>query len=138
MEVFQKAQGIMTKNNFIIATPKSKVSDVALAIISGEVSGIPIIDDNKKVVGVITEFDIIRAIKKGKNIRDITTEEIMTRNPITVNEDTNINDIIDILETRHFIRVPVVDKDGKLVGIVSRRDILKGVTEFDGAPQIWL
>jgi len=40
MEVFQKAQGIMTKGNFIIATPKSKVSDVALAIISGEVSGI--------------------------------------------------------------------------------------------------
>ena len=138
MEVFQKAQGIMTKNNFIIATPKSKVSDVALAIISGEVSGIPVIDGNKKVVGVVTEFDIIRAIKKGMNIKDITTEEIMTKNPITVNEDTNINDIIDILETRHFIRVPVVDKNGKLVGIVSRRDILKGVTEIDGAPQIWL
>jgi CBS domain-containing protein len=138
MEVFQKAQGIMTKSNFIIATPKSKVSDVALAIISGEVSGIPVIDGNKKVVGVVTEFDIIRAIKKGMNIKDISTEEIMTKNPITVNEDTNINDIIDILETKHFIRVPVVDKNGKLVGIVSRRDILKGVTEFDGAPQIWL
>lgn len=138
MEVFQKAQGIMTKGNFIIATPKSKVSDVALAIISGEVSGIPVIDGNKKVVGVITEFDIIRAIKKGMNIKDITTEEIMTKSPITVNEDTNINDIIDILETKHFVRVPVVDNNGKLVGIVSRRDILKGVTEFDGAPQIWL
>jgi len=72
------------------------------------------------------------------NIKDITTEEIMTKSPITVNEDTNINDIIDILETKHFVRVPVVDNNGKLVGIVSRRDILKGVTEFDGAPQIWL
>ena len=61
MEVFQKAGGIMTKSNFVIVTPKTKVFDVALAIINGEVSGIPVVDDDKKVVGIITEFDIIRA-----------------------------------------------------------------------------
>ncbi|HBA26360.1 MAG: hypothetical protein A2W77_06765 [Nitrospinae bacterium RIFCSPLOWO2_12_39_16] len=138
MEVFQKAGGIMTKSNFVIVTPKTKVFDVALAIINGEVSGIPVVDDDKKVVGIITEFDIIRAIKKGKDIKVINTEEIMTKKPITVNEDTALIEIVDILETKHVIRVPVVDKSGKLVGIVSRRDVLKGITEFNGAPQIWL
>src|SRR3989304_1005074 len=137
MEVFQKAGGIMTKSNFVIVTPKTKVFDVALAIINGEVSGIPVVDDDKKIVGIITEFDIIRAVKQGKDIKNITTEDIMSKNPITVNEDTPVSDITNILETKNIIRVLVVDKSGKLVGIVSRRDILKGVTEIEGAPQIW-
>lgn len=100
-------------------------------------SGLPVINNDNKVVGVITEFDIIRAIKAGKNIRNLTAEDIMTKNPITVNEDTPVNEIVDILETKNIIRVPVVDKYSKLIGIVSRRDILKGVTEIEGAPQIW-
>ncbi|HBA26359.1 MAG TPA: histidine kinase [Nitrospinae bacterium] len=137
MELFKKAVGIMTKSNFITATPKSKVSDIALAMISGEVSGIPVVDKDKKVMGIVTEFDIIRAVKQGKDIKNITTEDIMTKNPITINEDTPVSDITNILETKNIIRVMVVDNSGKLVGIVSRRDILKGVTEIEGAPQIW-
>ncbi len=137
MELFKKAAGIMTRGNFITASPKSKVSDIALAMISGEISGIPVLDTNKKVIGIVTEFDIIRAVKEGKDIKNLVTEGIMTKNPITVKEDTPVSEIINILETKHIIRVPVVDKDGKLIGIVSRRDILKGVTEIEGAPQIW-
>jgi len=106
-------------------------------MISGEVSGIPVVDKDKKVMGIVTEFDIIRAVKQGKDIKNITTEDIMTKNPITINEDTPVSDITNILETKNIIRVMVVDNSGKLVGIVSRRDILKGVTEIEGAPQIW-
>ncbi|MBI3599297.1 MAG: CBS domain-containing protein [Nitrospinae bacterium] len=137
MELFKKAKGIMTKGNFITTGTKAKVSDITIALISGEVSGLPVVDNEKRVVGIITEFDIIRAVKQGKDLKNVTAEDIMTKNPITVNEDTPVSDIINILETKHIIRVPVVDKDGKLVGIVSRRDILKGVTEIEGAPQIW-
>jgi CBS domain-containing protein len=137
MELFKKAVGIMTKNNFITATPKSKVSDIALTMIGGEVSGLPVVDKDKKLIGLVTEFDILRAVKQGKDINDLSAEDIMTKNPITVNEDTAVTDITNILETKNIIRVMVVDKSGKLVGIVSRRDILKGITEVEGAPQIW-
>lgn len=138
MELFKTAKGIMTKGNFITTSPKAKVRDVAIAMISGEITGLPVIDDDRKVIGIITEFDIIRAIRKGKNIEGARVEDIMTKNPITIGENTSIDEIINVLETKHIIRVPVVDKDGKLVGIVARRDVLKGITEFEGAPQIWL
>jgi CBS domain-containing protein len=137
MELFKTAKGIMTKGNFITASLKAKVSDITIALISGEVSGLPVVDNEKRVVGIITEFDIIRAVKQGKDLKNVTAEDIMTKNPITVNEDTPVNEIINILETKHILRVPVVDRDGKLAGIVSRRDILKGVMEIEGAPQIW-
>lgn len=128
----------MTKSNFITTSPKAKASDIAIAMISGEVSGLPVIDKEKRVIGVITEFDIIRAVKQGKDLKNVAAEDIMTKNPITANEDTPVNEIINILETKHILRVPVVDKDGKLAGIVSRRDVLKGITEIEGAPQVWL
>ncbi|MEK6589508.1 MAG: CBS domain-containing protein [Nitrospinota bacterium] len=137
MDLFKKAKGIMTKNNFITTGPEARVESIAIALISGEVSGLPVINNDNKVVGLITEFDIIRAIRTGKNIKNLTAEDIMTKNPITVNEDTPVSEIVNILETKNIIRVPVVDKDSKLIGIVSRRDILKGVTEIEGAPQIW-
>ena len=63
----------------------------------------------------------------GKKLSDISAGQIMTHETISVTPDTDIRTLIYVLQTNHVIRVPVIDnKEGKLIGIVARRDILLG------------
>ena len=87
---------------------------------------VPIVDPTKRLQGIVTEFDLLNAIHKGKALVDITAQEIMTTNPVSVTEDAEMFTVMEILQNNHLIRVPVVDSVGRLVGIVARRDILRG------------
>jgi CBS-domain-containing membrane protein len=87
---------------------------------------IPIIDGNAKLLGIVSEFDLLSALRKGKNLNEVKAGEIMTLNPVSVTQDTNVMTLIDVLQNNHLIRVPVVDSIGKLIGIVARRDLLRG------------
>jgi CBS domain-containing protein len=74
----------------------------------------------------VSEFDLLQAITEGKELATVTAGEIMTKNPITVRQDTPATEIMHLLQEKHLIRMPVVDGNGKLTGVVSRRDILEG------------
>jgi CBS domain-containing protein len=87
---------------------------------------IPIIDGNNKLLGIVSEFDLLSALRKGKSLNEVKAGEIMTANPVSVTQDTNVMTLIDVLQNNHLIRVPVVDSTGKLIGIVARRDLLRG------------
>lgn len=109
---------------------------IASMITMGGFGGIPVVDDDKgmKLVGIVTEFDLLKALMDKKDLENIVVDEIMTKNPICVNTETKANDIINLLETKHFIRVPVIDKEGRLVGIVARRDVLQGYLKSKEKP----
>lgn len=87
---------------------------------------IPIIDGANKLLGIVSEFDLLAALRKGKKLQDVNAGEIMTANPVSVTQDTNVMTLIDVLQNNHLIRVPVVDSTGKLIGIVARRDLVRG------------
>ncbi len=87
---------------------------------------VPIIDGQNKLLGIVSEFDLLTALRKGKKLNEVTAGEIMTPNPLSVTQDTNVMTLIDVLQNNHLIRVPVVDSAGKLIGIVARRDLLRG------------
>jgi CBS domain-containing protein len=87
---------------------------------------VPIIDGHNKLLGIVSEFDLLAALRKGKKLNEVTAGEIMTANPLSVTQDTNVMTLIDVLQNNHLIRVPVVDSTGKLIGIVARRDLLRG------------
>jgi len=87
---------------------------------------IPIIDGANKLLGIVSEFDLLTALRKGKKLQDVNAGEIMTANPVSVTQDTNVVTLIDVLQNNHLIRVPVVDSTGKLIGIVARRDLVRG------------
>jgi CBS domain-containing protein len=87
---------------------------------------VPIIDEASKLVGIVSEFDLLKALRKGKNLEEVVAEDIMTANPISVTQDTTVLTLMDVLQNNHLIRVPVVDAKGKLIGIVARRDLLRG------------
>jgi CBS domain-containing protein len=94
---------------------------------------VPIIDGTSKLVGIVSEFDLLKALRKGKNLEDVMAGDIMTANPVSVTQDTNVLTLIDVLQNNHLIRVPVVDAKGKLIGIVARRDLLRGYLQTSGS-----
>lgn len=109
------------------ATQKTNGRDLAVKLLSGMYSGLPVVDEGK-VVGVVTEFDLLKAVKEGKDLQTISAKNIMTKEPICVEEETHIKEIIKIMTEHNIIRVPVVRK-GNLVGVISRCDILSSLIQ---------
>ncbi len=109
------------------ATKKTNGRDLAVKLLSGMYSGLPVVDD-VKVVGVVTEFDLLKAIGEGKDLQHIFAEDIMTKDPICVEEETSVKEIIKLMTENNIIRVPVVRKE-KLIGVISRCDILNSLIQ---------
>ena len=93
---------------------------------------VPIVDGNSKLIGIVSEFDLLKALRKGKNLEEVMAGDIMTESPVSVTQDTNVLTLMDVLQNNHLIRVPVVDSTGKLIGIVARRDLLRGYLHTAG------
>ena len=102
------------------------VDRLAGAMSEGGFGSVPILAKDGKLVGIVSEYDLQKAIEEGKEMTKVTAGEIMVKDPITVDRNTLAMEIIHLLQERHFIRTPVVDADGKLVGVVSRRDLIQG------------
>ena len=99
---------------------------LAGAITEGGFGSVPILAKDGKVLGIVSEFDLLKVIMEGKELSKVTAGDIMTKGAITVTQETPALEIIQLLQSKHLIRVAVVDAEGRLVGIVSRRDILEG------------
>ena len=122
-----KARDVMNKR-VTAATPHAIGRDLALQLLSGMYSGLPVVNANGAVIGVVTEFDLLRAVREGKDLQTVKAEEIMGRPAICVEEDEAIDAVIAKMTTHHIIRVPVV-RGGKLVGVIARADILSRLIE---------
>ncbi len=94
---------------------------------------VPIVDDQNKLVGIVSEFDLLGALRRGKKLEEVTAGEILTANPISVTKDTDVMTLVDVLQNNHLIRVPVLDNRGSLIGIVARRDLLRGYLQASGS-----
>ena len=94
---------------------------------------VPIVDEKNKLVGIVSEFDLLAALRKGKKLQDVAAGEILTANPVSVTQDTDVVTLMDVLQNNHLIRVPVLDNVGKLIGIVARRDLLRGYLQTSGS-----
>jgi CBS domain-containing protein len=99
---------------------------VARAITVGGFGSVPVLADNGTVLGIVSEFDLLKAIMEGKKLWTVTAGDIMTRGMISVTKNTPAMEIIQLLQNKHLIRVGVVDAEGKLAGIIARSDILFG------------
>ena len=116
-------------NKIVTAAKKNTIGrDLAIKLLSGMYSGLPVVDDKGKVVGVVSEFDLLKAIRDGKALEQVKAEDIMSKNPICVSENTPVEEIIDLMMKHNIIRVPVVRNDN-LVGVISRCDILSSIVE---------
>jgi CBS domain-containing protein len=145
-----RAHQIMTRT-VVTVSPEAKIIEAADIMLKRHISGLPVVDAAGKLVGIITEGDLIRrpeigTLKKrgrwlgflvgpGKLASEFVQEhgrrvaEVMTKSPVTVTEDTALAEIADIMEKNDIKRVPVVRGD-KLIGIVSRANLLQAVASL--------
>ena len=115
----------------------SKADRVAVAITTGNFGSLPVVDEERKLVGIISEFDLLKALRSGKDLSKVTAQEVMTPEPVSVTESETADGLMQTLEDKHFIRLPVVDESGKVVGVVSRTDILKGYVQSETGDIPW-
>ncbi len=114
------ARDIMTRQVYT-TTPDERVRDAARMLAERHISGMPVMDENGIITGMLSEADIIS--KEGERVRDIMSREI-----IAVSEETPVDEIARLLSERKIKRVPVLS-NGRLVGLVSRADIVAAVAE---------
>ena len=104
---------------------RSTKADVLASQMIEGFGGVPIVDDDRRLVGIVTEFDLLDALDRGLLLSELTAQQIMTGYPISARKDMDAQRLIHLLKTNHLIRVPVVDQEDRLIGVVVRRDILR-------------
>lgn len=117
------AKEIMTRP-VVSARKNASARDIALQLLSGLYSGMTVTDDDGRVAGIVTEFDLLDQIRQERDLSQLTAEDIMTRDVITVDVDTSVGDVVTTLLDRKITRLPVTEK-GKVVGVIARCDILR-------------
>jgi CBS domain-containing protein len=145
-----RAHQIMTRP-VITVTPETTIVEAANTMLHKHVSGLPVVDATGKLVGIVSEGDFIRRseigtqrkrgrwlrfiLGPGKSASDFVHEhgrkisEVMTRSPLTISEDTALEEIVELMEKNNVKRLPVIRAD-KIVGIVSRANLLQAVASL--------
>ena len=104
--------------------PEASIQEAAQLLFQQRISGVPVVDDADGMIGMLTEADIIsKANREGLKVYDIMSREV-----ISVTEETPVDEIALLLSERKIKRVPVV-RNNKLIGIVSRADIVHAVAQ---------
>ena len=126
----QMTVGQLMEKQVQSANMDSKAELLASYMMEG-FGSVPIIDNSENLVGIVSEFDLLKALRKGNKLSDVSAGDIMTPNPISAFQGLDVPALIDILQNNHLIRVPVIDGNGKLIGIVARRDVLRGYLQTE-------
>ena len=149
----KQAKDIMTAN-VKVAKEEDTIKDIANILITEKIGGVPVVDEDNKVVGIISETDIMKKEKyinppeyitflQGiiclddfkkmehdiKDIAAVKVKDLMSKEVVKVHEDDTFDDVANIMIKKSVNRVPVVDKDNRIKGIICRYDIIKSMYE---------
>jgi CBS domain-containing protein len=117
-------------------SPDTKGITIAEMMTERNIGAVPVVKHDSKFVGLVSEFDLLRVIEGGRDLRQVTAEEMMTRDVVTVTGEMLVKDLIKLFQERHLIRTPVVrGKTLILIGIVSRRDAVFGYVKVTDKSQ---
>lgn len=152
---------VMTRPVVCISV-EATVADALELMLSRKVDGLPIVDDDNVVVGIITIADLLRRVRRQhplafgvffapwyyyvegyeeaservKRLLEMPVTEVCTRTVITCSPDAHVADVAGLMVDHRIKRVPVVKEDGQLVGIVSRSDIMRALWERYGKKSV--
>jgi len=117
------------RNNVVTASPEDSVEDIAQLMDRRNVGSV-IITRNERPVGIVTDRDIvIRVTARDKDPKFTSISDIMTRDPLVIREEDSIGDVMSCVREMKVRRLPVVDENECLVGIVSLDDVVSELVE---------
>ncbi len=116
-------RGIMTKD-VVTVQPSTPLREAVQLLIDRGITGLPVVDESGRIQGVLSEKDLLKAFYEDAK----TVDALMTKDPETVSVEDELVEVFDILMTNNFRRILVHEK-GKLVGLVSRADLMPVVLE---------
>ena len=144
---------VMTRDP-ILAQPEMPLSDAIKILAERRISGLPVVDENGKLVGVISETDlmwresgitpppyimlldsVIYLENPGRYERELhkalgqTVGEVMSRDPVTTKPDKSLPDAARMMHERSVHRLPVLDPNGKVIGILTRGDVVRAMAD---------
>jgi CBS domain-containing protein len=122
-----KAKDIMT-TDVISTTKETPIYEAMELLINNEITGMPVVDDGMGLLGVITEKDCLRLFY-GDEYENKTVRDFMTQPAVHYDENDSLQTICDFMMINYFRRIPVTDKKGKVVGILSRPDVIKYILD---------
>lgn len=141
---------IMTRK-VITISPKLELKEAAMVFVENNISGAPVVDENNRLVGIITEGDLVRQqkpvqkplylvfldssfpvnYKKIKNeleaVTATTVEQLMTKELYTLPEYSDVSDVATLMLQKKINRIPIINDEEELLGIVTRQDIIRSM-----------
>ena len=144
-----KAQDIMTRDVTTVR-PDTSVRDIAALMVEKHISGVPVLTDDGKIVGMVSQSDLLHRAEVGTERKHkwwfrtfadsdalareyakahgLKAHDIMSRYVVSVRDDAELRDVADILDSHRIKRVPVV-QEGRLVGIITRGDLVRALSQ---------
>lgn len=154
----RKAKDIMTRAPLTVG-PDAEVAQAARIMLDHRINGLPVVDDDGRLVGIITQSDLVsqqkrmplpsvftlldgfiplasteRLEREMEKIAALTVAQAMTENPVTVAPDTSLEELATLMVDRKYHTLPVVEGD-RLVGVVGKEDILRTLLPETGESQ---
>jgi len=121
----KKCSEVMTENP-VCCLPNDMVVDVAELMKGGNIGSIPVIETEKtkKLIGIVTDRDLaLKVVAKGLDAKSTKVETVMTRKLVTCLADDDLQKALDAMAEHQLRRIPVVDADNKIVGIIAQADV---------------
>ena len=118
-----RAKDIMTKR-VVTTTKETPIYEAVRRLRRNEVTGMPVVEDDMTLVGVLTEKDVLNLFYADEDEKKKTVNDFMTRPAVCYKEDDTLQAIYDFMMINYFRRVPVTSKKGKVVGVISRPDLI--------------
>jgi CBS domain-containing protein len=127
----KKCNEVMTKNP-VCCLPDDMVAKVAQMMQSENIGSIPVIENEQtqKLVGIVTDRDLaLKIVAKGHDAKSSNVEVVMTRRIVTCRAEDDLQKALDTMAEHQLRRIPIVDNDNKIIGIIAQADVATRVNQ---------
>ncbi len=118
-----KARDVISKK-VITVKKNTQLKKICQLLIKNKISGVSVVDDKNRLIGYVSERDIINALQKDMDFLKEKASDIMTKKVISTTPDIPLYDVAKIFTNKPFKNIPVVGKDKKIIGVITRKDVI--------------
>lgn len=97
---------------------------ITVELLTSSLPGAPVVDAKGHFIGFISQFDVLSVLEAGRDVSQLTAKEIMVQDHIAINISTTLSEAVKLMKEKHFLVLPV-EKDGLVIGCITRQDLLR-------------